>query len=113
MTGSEAIAALPLTVRIGPYDFTVIKDGPLVSQSKGRWGECSTVEQRLSIQAEMPTPQKAVDTFFHEVMHAVFWAYNVADEDKEERIVGTLGTALTALHRDNPWLSSWVAQALA
>jgi len=113
MTGTEAVAALPGSVRIGPF---VLKIEPTsVHESNGRreWGSCSVQAQKITIQSDMPTPAKAVDTLIHEIMHAIFWAYNIADEDKEERTVASLGTALTALHLDNPWLGPWIMMALA
>ena len=112
MTGDEAVAALPACVRVAGYDFAIAKMNWHETTSKQRWGECSTTEQSIRLQASFPTPFKAVDTFLHEAMHAVFWAYGVHDEDKEERIVATLGTALMTLHRDNPWLAGWIAAAL-
>lgn len=113
MTGNEAVAALPDSVRIGPYDFAIEMMSPLESASRGDlWGECSTSLMKISMSQEFPSAAKAVDTFLHECLHALFWAAGIEDADKEERIVGHLGTALTGLHRDNPWLTQWLQDAL-
>lgn len=111
--GEEVVKRLPPSIKVAAYTFIIVPWHSLVAGGNQRWGECSTLEQRISIQSNMPSPEKAIDTFLHEVLHAIYWAYGFDDADKEERIVGTLGTALTALHRDNPWLAGWLGEATA
>lgn len=113
MTGDEAVAALPATIKVAGFDFAIAKMNWHEASSKNRWGECSTAEQTIRMQESFPSPYKAVDTFLHECLHAVYWSYSVRDEDKEERIVATFSTALMTLHRDNPWLAKWIGDALA
>lgn len=102
---------LPVTVRIGPYDFRIERWTHHQASGVSRYGECSSVEQTIRFQFDMPSRYKAVDTFFHEVAHAMYWAYGASDDDKEERLVCMLGTGLAALHRDNPWIAGWVGSA--
>ena len=109
---SEAVDALPSTVRIGPFDFALIPWTTPQAQAAHRYGECSSIEQVIRIQRDMASPTKCVDTLVHEVSHAFWWAYGIEDGDKEERIVGVLGTAWTAFYRDNPWFLDWVKAAL-
>ena len=52
---------------------------------------------------------KVLDTLLHELNHAVYWAYGMEDEDKEERIVGTMATAWAQIFRDNPEFVAWIA----
>jgi hypothetical protein len=111
--GRTAIEALPEIIRIGGFDISIQKWNHHQVLGTQRWGEFSSNEQTLRIRLDMPTKFKAVDTLLHEVMHAVFWAYGVEDEDKEERIVASLGSAQVALYRDNPWLLKWIGEALA
>ena len=112
MTGEEAVAALPSTIRVAGFDFAIRKMPALEAMGKRKWGEFCHIEHYIAIQAHMPTPQKAVDTFLHEALHAIWWAWGIHDDDKEERTVSALGTALMTLHRDNPWLGDWIAAAL-
>src|SRR6185437_8691056 len=112
MNGPATVAALPDSIRVAGYDFRIQKWTANEAQGAQRWGEFSSNEQVIRIQREMPTPFKAVDTFLHEVTHAIFWSYGLQDEDKEERTVATMGTALMTLHRDNPWLAKWIERAL-
>jgi hypothetical protein len=68
--------------------------------------------QVIELQWGMPSVNQLVNVFFHEVSHAIFWVYGLGKDDEEERIANMLGVALTALHRDNPWLAGWVQKAL-
>lgn len=111
-TGRGVVLSLPDRIRVAGYDFTIQKWTPQQAQGAMRWGEFSSSEQIIRIQIEMPTRFKAVDTFLHEMAHAIFWSYGVQDEDKEERIVGLLGTAWMQVHRDNLWLAKWLGDAL-
>ena len=113
MTGDEAVAALPASIKVAGYDFAIVRRSRHSQDSVRSWGACATAEQTISVQDSFPTPFKAVDTFLHETMHAIYWAYGVHDDDKEERIVAALSTGLMTLHRDNPWLAGWIRDALA
>jgi hypothetical protein len=108
---SELVKRLPAKIRVGPFDFAIEKWSPSRSAERSSYGECSTIEQRISIQIDHVTRFKAVDTVLHEISHAIFWAYGIEDEDKEERIVGTSASAWAAVYRDNPWLIDWIKSA--
>lgn len=110
--GREAVAALPATIRIGLFDFTIDKWPPQKVLSERKWGACSVAEFRISIQRDMPSAAKAVDTFLHEITHAIYWASDLGDEEKEEHVVGHISTGLAMAFRDNPWLGSWIDDAL-
>ena len=110
--GAVAVDALPETVRVGAYTFAIAKDSIHDTNGRREWGWCSITAQKITIQREMPTPEKSVDTFIHEVNHAIYWAYGFEDEDKEERIVGNFASAWVQVYRDNPWLLGWIAKAL-
>lgn len=59
----------------------------------------------------MPAVSKLVDTLLHEITHAIWWAYGLEDDDKEERIVRTMGAAWAQIWRDNPHLLGWLNEA--
>jgi hypothetical protein len=84
------------------------------SHASSAWGNFTPAELTIRIQGDMPSIYKLADTLFHEISHAIWYVYRLSDEDKEERIVGTLATAWTQVLRDNPWILDWYkAVALA
>ncbi|MCC7047193.1 MAG: hypothetical protein IT562_10810 [Alphaproteobacteria bacterium] len=109
----SAVEALPEVIRVGGFDIRIERWHSLVAAASQSWGEFSSMEMRISIQVDMPTRFKAVDTTMHEIMHAVFWVYGIKDSDDEERTVAAMGSAWMALHRDNPWLAGWLTKTLA
>ena len=111
MTGEEAIDALPSSIRVGPFDFKIERWTAIECADNRRWGECSCLMQTIRIQRSMPSATKAVDTFLHEVLHAIYFAWGIEDEDKEERTVAAIATAWTQIFRDNPWLIRWIGEA--
>lgn len=113
LCATAVIESLPALMRVGGFDIKIEKWTVHQAAGAARYGEFSSIEQVIRIQLGISSRYKAVDTFLHEVNHALFWAYGIEDEDKEERIVGALGTAWMTLHRDNPWLCDWLKTALA
>lgn len=114
MTIYAAVSRLPASVRIGPYDIAIAhgERTQLALEAADHYGEFSAHEQEIRIRSRSSSAQGDVDTFLHECMHAIFWVYGVGHADDEERIVSMLGTALLAMHRDNPWLTKWLDESL-
>lgn len=98
-------------VRVAAFDFEIIPWTHKEATSMQRYGECSSFELKIRID-ETLVPVQMVDTLLHEIGHAIYWAYNIEDEDKEERIVSTQATAWTQIFRDNPELLSFITQSL-
>ena len=109
---AELVESLPQYVKIGPYQFRLEMWTAQQAMGARRYGECSTVEQRISIQRDHVCPVRLLDTVLHEINHALFWLCNLGDDDKEEHIVGHLATAQVQLFADNPWLHTFIQRAL-
>lgn len=112
----QLVMRLPDRVRIGPYDFFVEKWDAVSAAENQRYGECSSMAQTIRIQLNFATRWKAVDTFMHELTHAVLWAYGPFGEKddeelKEETMAGVMGTAMVGFFRDNPWFTKWIEDA--
>ncbi|MGI9486268.1 MAG: hypothetical protein ACR2RF_10405 [Geminicoccaceae bacterium] len=105
---------LPKTVRIGYADYRVQPWPHHEAAAAGRYGECSSYELVIRIDDGLldRSPLKAADTMLHEILHAIYWVYGVEDEDKEERLVGMMASALTQVWRDNPQVVAWLNEQL-
>lgn len=110
--GRSAIDALPSSVRVGPFDYAIAKWDAAKAISSPNWGECSPSQMTIGLTADMPSRMRAVDTFVHEVGHAIYSAYGMEDEDKEERIVLTFARGWSQVFRDNPALLDWIARCV-
>lgn len=113
LTCKEAFAKLPPSILVGPFDFKIEIATHLVSSGRGEWGSCSLFTFVISVQEDFPSVVKAVDTFLHEVGHAIWFAMRLDDGDKQERIIASLATGWVGVYRANPWLLGWLAECLA
>lgn len=113
MNISALNASLPAFVRVGPYDIALTPMGGIDTYARRAVGQFSARELTISYAREAPSKVDALDTLLHEINHAIFWAYRIYDEDKEERTVGTFATGWTQVYRDNPWLLEWIREAVS
>jgi hypothetical protein len=112
MTPAELITALPTLIRVGPFDMALVKTSSHEVYSRRAVGEFRARQLQIAINADAPSKIDALDTLLHEVGHAIFWAYQIYDDDKEERTCAMMAIAWTQVHRDNPWLAGWIAKAV-
>lgn len=96
-------------LKIAAFDFNVVSWHNRAADASGCFGECSTSEQLIRI-ADNLSPTRLRDILLHEILHAIWWAYRLADEDKEERTVTTLATGLAQVLRDNPKLREFLSE---
>lgn len=112
LTGRDAINKLPGHITVGPFDMEIVRMDACRSHAEESFGQFRAAEQQILIQHDMPTAIKAVDTFIHEVNHAIYWTHNMDDKDEEERIVATMATAWVQIYRANPWLAKWIDESI-
>lgn len=101
---------LPEKVKVAGFDISIVEWDHHVASAAARFGEFSCLEQNIKIDKTLGK-QKLLDTFLHEINHAIYWAYGMQDEDKEERIVSTFATAWQQIFRDNPEVIAFVSEA--
>lgn len=99
---------LPKSVKISGFDIELIMIGTAEADERAIYGLFSSKESNIRIYHN-GNKWKTLDTVIHELLHAVFWAYNIHDDDKEERTVSTVSVGLTQVFRDNPELVKWVS----
>jgi Zn-dependent peptidase ImmA (M78 family) len=71
------------------------------------YGQCDKQRGIIYICTHLD-PIVVADTFLHEILHAIWNEYNLAESDQEERIVHTLATGLIQVFFDNPELITWL-----
>ena len=102
---------LPGIIRVGPFDMRILPWAHQEAATRGKFAEFTVPEFAIRIDVSMP-PAKIVDSLIHELNHAIFWVYGIEDRDKEERLVGTLATAWTAIFRDSPEVLDCISKLL-
>lgn len=99
----------PTSIRVGPYDVRIIK----MAASVGAHGEFDDTDMTIAVKDEYSSPPYEVDTWLHELLHAIWFTQNIKDGDGEERTVRQMATGLTQVFRDNPDLLRWLLGRLA
>lgn len=102
----------PKSINVACFDIAIELIDHFEANEKRVWGEFSAVRQRIVIDETIPTRFKLVDTLFHEIGHAIYWAYGINDKDEEERIVAAQATAWTQIFRDNKNLYDFIGSQL-
>lgn len=111
--GRAAIAKLPASIRVGPFDIEVVIMAPERAEAVSALGQFSGTEQQFRFHPNPGSAVNAADTVLHEILHAIWWAYGLDQKDDEERIVRITATMMIQAYRDNPWLLAWTAEAMA
>ncbi len=97
-------AGLGKHVRVGPYDLEIA----ITKLGDNIWGSFTFAKQVIELAPEQPSGIFALDTFLHELNHAIFVVYDLKDSDNEERIASVLATGWTQVYRDNPRVLDWI-----
>lgn len=98
---------LPNEVVVGPYTFKIKKWSTNMTQDKDALGQFLPREEYIGIDPSLKGIL-LLDTLIHEINHAVYFVYNILDEDKEERTVNALSTAWVKIYLDNPSLLGYI-----
>lgn len=103
---------LPSIIRVGAFDFRVEEWPSPAASAERKWGATSFTECVIRVQVVDRPPMFVLDTLIHEINHVIFWAYQLQDGDKEERIVGVMASGWAQVYRDNPGLLEFIADAI-
>ena len=74
-------------------------------------GYCHHNDSRLDISKDLKEGTPRGEVVLHEILHAIFHNYGInttMPEDEEEKLVNTLGLALTTVIKDNPTAMRWL-----
>jgi len=88
------------TVSIGGQAFKIIVKDKL---DQDNWGQTIPGESRILLKGtldEFPF----IETFWHELIHCIFYNIGRRKEARDEGFCDTLGRAIWCLFKDNPWL---------
>lgn len=104
--------SLPSEIKIGCHVYEIRQVSVELSNARNVHGRCLPNINVIEISAGLNRGQ-ALEVLLHELLHAICYVYVIKDEDKEERIVSILGTALACLFQDNPSLTTLYIPQLA
>lgn len=93
---------LPNKVKIGSIPWTVEQQDKLWSAKGGVLGQCQGDAKLIEVLTEGTIPQEVARVFIHELLHAIWYEYDIGEPVDEEKAVTQLATGLAAVMADNP-----------
>ena len=93
--------SLPSEVKIGCHVYAIKSIDPELANALKVAGRCMPDCGVIELAADLNRGQ-ALEVLLHEILHAIFHVFVIEDEDKGERTVSILGTALAWVFQDNP-----------
>lgn len=106
------VKGLPESIRVAGHDIAVTVKSEQWRTSTDHHGEFCHIDMEILIAPTFAKPGRAAEIVIHEVMHAIWWAFNVSDRDDEERTITNLAGGLQQVWRDNPALIEWINEAM-
>lgn len=101
---------LPASIRVGPYQISITVVSKLNRDND--YGEFHFDGQRITVRKSYKSTALAVTTVLHELIHAMWAAYELPNRPNEEQVAGSLSTCLTQVLLDNPDFLCWLKNKL-
>ncbi len=102
----------PTGVKVGAFNYRVVKWRSHDASSCGRIGEADHLNLVIRVDEELALI-KAAEVLLHEIFHAVFRVWNIdKDKNEEEQIVSSFGNGTATVIADNPGVLRWIQKAL-
>jgi hypothetical protein len=101
------------TLKFGAHDVEIEEMDHAESDEREAFGQFNGKRFRIRVQVVGIPRRKVAQTTLHEVMHAVYWFWDLHADDAEERVVTKMAHGLAAVFRDNPVFSQWLVAELA
>jgi len=98
---------LPKKIKIANHVYKIVAWSDEIAFAKSRFGECDCLALEIRIQTNN-IKSLVSETLVHEIMHAIYWSYNIKVEDDEERIVGTMAVGMSQVLQDNKMLRNFL-----
>ena len=102
--------ALPSPIKVGGFEYKVYERGDFV-RSQGQFGQCDNDISVILVGTDL-TKQMQSNTLIHELFHAIYYVYNIQDNDEEERVVNTFANGWHQVLKDNPDLVNYLKRTL-
>lgn len=103
---------LPTSVKIGYQRFTIVDWDSRVAAGARQYGQCDHASATIKV-CTMYGWVNAANTLLHEIMHAVWTAQALDNDDHEERYVLAFSNGLSAMMVDSPEVMAWITEGLA
>jgi len=98
---------LPKSIKIANHTFKIVQMKKDIASLKRRFGECDcdNLEIRVAVHHK---DSHVYETLIHEIFHAIYWSYNIKENDDEERTVTAFGIGWSQVLNTNKSLRKFI-----
>lgn len=98
---------VPKKVLIGIHTYTISFHKDLKSETgDDMYGACYKALKQIKLSLDY-TSHKVSETLLHELLHAIWYEYNIPDKTPEEKAVHMISYGFTKMMMDNPKLKTY------
>ena len=99
-------------ILIGGIWFRVFWVSKGIEEGAAKFGWCDLNNQSIYISNALST-SKVIDTFLHEVLHALYWFFSLDSKaSEEEKVVSCLSSGINMVWINNPYWFNWYTNLL-
>lgn len=101
------------TIKLGAIPWTVKSRDKEWSDTAGALANCVVDDHIINVSTEGRSPQEIARLFIHELLHAIWYEYDLGKRPSEEKAVTQFATGLAAFLAHNPKMAVGILQNLA
>lgn len=98
------------SVRIGPFDFSIIPMDE--TDARANYGSFSAEHHEIRLRPTFANRRQWAETLLHEIHHGIWEVQGINSKDGEERIVRATAIGWSCVFRDNQALMAEILKAL-
>ena len=114
---NDVFEGIPSKVRIGCYWWDIVVVSDREADVTRSWGTTQPEHFVITIRSSITNPSVLANTFVHEILHAIHYAYGLLTEQNEspdEEAFTTLGAnGILAFWQDNPYAVEWLSKLVS
>ncbi len=100
---------MPKSVKVGATTFQVRGMSREAELLGADWGGADFGTNTITVSAAVSDPRRK-ETLLHEILHCIYYEWNIQLEDDEERTVSAFAFGLSAVMKDNPLAFKWLME---
>lgn len=100
-------------IKIGPYRFEVNERNVEWMEKNAAHGTFDTLNLQINVVTENRDKIVILDTLLHEILHGIYYLFQLSKGDSEERVVSALSTGLLTVLIDNPEIIKYIQRTVS
>lgn len=101
------LETMPKSLKILAFDYTIEQIPDLMEGEHRLCGQHDPETNSIKINSNLHNEQIVAETFFHEILHAIWHTMGMEETEEEEAAVRKLSLGISTVFKDNPSLKEF------